>query len=214
MILFSGPAGSAATSHILAELRQALGRNASNVRLLVPTATMAEHLRHKLAREGFVFRPGLILTLSKFLEPWAEDLPEVSQAVLCLLVDRTVRRLAPVEFALVLTAPGFCAALAQAIQEFSAASCDADRLRRSLPPTPFGAPFVAVYREVERELARLGLGLRSARLERAAQRIARQGLPGVDTVWMDGFFTLSDAELAVIRVIGAHADLTVSLPNL
>jgi hypothetical protein len=28
-----------------------------NVRLLVPTATMAEHLRHKLAREGFVFGP-------------------------------------------------------------------------------------------------------------------------------------------------------------
>jgi ATP-dependent helicase/DNAse subunit B len=214
MLLLSGPAGSAATSHILAEFRQALRPNASNVRLLVPTATMAEHLRHKLAREGFVFRPGLILTLSKFLEPWAEDLPEVSSTVLYLLVDRTVRRLAPVEFALVLTAPGFCAALAQAIQEFSAASCDADRLQRSLPHTPFGAPFVAVYREVERELARRGLGLRSARLERAAQRIARQGLPGVDTVWMDGFFTLSDAEMAVIRAIGAHADLTVSLPNM
>ena len=214
MLLLSGPAGSAATSHILAEFRQALGRNASNVRLLVPTATMAEHLRHKLAREGFVFRPGLILTLSKFLAPWAEDLPEVSPAALYQLVERAVRRLAPVEFARVLTAPGFCAALAQAIEEFSAASCDAHRLQRSLPPTPFGAPFIAVYRDVERELARRGLGLRSTRLERAAQRIGRQGLPGVDTVWMDGFFTLSDAELAVIRAIGAHADLTVSLPNL
>src|SRR4051812_6747837 len=102
MLLLSGPPGSGTTSHILAEFRQALGRNASNVRLLTPTATMAEHLRHKLAREGFVFRPGLILTLSKFVGEWAEDLPEISSPSLYLLVERVVRRLAPAEFKRVL----------------------------------------------------------------------------------------------------------------
>src|SRR5204862_6412595 len=120
MLLLSGPPGSDATSHILAEFRQALSRNASNIRLLTPTATMAEHFRHKLAREGFVFRPGLILTLSKFVAPWAEDLPEVSPAALYLIVERIARRLAPPEFARVLGAPGFRAALAQTIEEFSA----------------------------------------------------------------------------------------------
>src|SRR2546426_54812 len=59
MLLLTGPPGSGRTSHVLAEFRQALRRNASDIRLLVPTATMAEHLRHLLAREGFVFRFGL-----------------------------------------------------------------------------------------------------------------------------------------------------------
>ena len=154
MLLLSGPPGSGTTTHILAELRQTLERNASNVRLLVPTATMAEHLRHKLAREGFVFRPGLILTLSKFLAPWAEDLPEVSDAVLYLTVEKAILRLAAPEFARVAAAPGFCAAMAQAIEEFSSAGCGSAKLRRLLPPTLFGSPFADVFAEVERELAR------------------------------------------------------------
>ena len=214
MLLLSGPPGSARTSRVLAEFRKALGRDNSGIRVLVPTATMAEHLRHKLAREGFVLRPNLILTLSKFIEPWAEDLPEISAAVLYLLVERVAHRIAPAEFARVLRTPGFCAALAQAIEEFSGAGCDSGRLERALPRTAFGAPFVAIYREVEQELARRGLGLRSGRLARAAQRIDRLGLGGVNKVWMDGFLALTDPELGVIRAIGGQADLTVTLPLL
>ena len=213
MLLLSGPPGSGRTSRILEEFRQALRSNASDIRLLTPTATLAEHLRHKLAREGFVLRPGLILTLSKFIAPWVEDLPEISPAGFYLLVERVAHRLAPAEFARVLGAPGFCAALAQAMEEFSGAGCDSGRLERSLPRTPFGPAFLVVFREVERELARRGLGLRSARLERAARRIAERGLGGVNTVWMDGFLALTDPELAVVRAIGAQARLTVTLPE-
>jgi len=214
MLLLSGPPGSARTSRVLAEFRHALGRDNSGIRLLVPTATMAEHLRHKLVREGFVLRPNLILTLSKFIEPWAEDLPEISPAVLYLLVERVAHRIAPAEFARVLSTPGFCAALAQAIEEFSGAGCDSGRLGRALPRTAFGGPFVAIYREVEQELSRRGLGLRSGRLARAAQRIARLGLGGVNKVLVDGFLALTDPELGVIRAIGGQADLTVTLPLL
>src|SRR5437868_2731288 len=212
MLLLSRPPGSGRTSRVLAEFRQALRRDTSCIRLIVPTATMAEHLRHTLAREGFVLRPSLILTLSKFIAPWAEDLPEISPAVLYLLVERAAHRIARPEFARVLNTPGFCASLAQATEEFSGAGCDSARLQRALPSTPFGPAFVAVYREVEQELGRRGLGLRAARLARAAQRIAGQGLAGVNTVWMDGFFALTDPELAVIRAIGGQAELTVTLP--
>ena len=145
MLLLTGPPGSGRTSYLLAEFRQALRRNASDIRLLVPTATMAEHLRHKLAREGFVLRPNLILTLSQFLAPWVADLPQISPAALYLLVEREALRLAPPEFARVLRTPGFCAALSQAVEEFSAAGCDARRLERSLPRSLFGGPFVAIY---------------------------------------------------------------------
>src|SRR5260370_11977362 len=184
MLLLSGPPGSGRTWRVLAEFRQALRRDTSGIRLLVPTATMAEHLRHKLAREGFVLRPNLILTLSKFVAPWAEDLLEISPAVLYLLVERAAHRIAPPEFARVLNTPGFCAALAQAIEEFSSAGFDAARLERALPSTLFGPAFVAVDEQVEHELARRGLGLRSSRLTRAAQRIAQHGLAGVHTAWV------------------------------
>src|SRR5260370_30625098 len=156
MLLLSGPPGSGRTSHVLAEFREALRRNASDIRLLVPTATMAEHLRHMLAREGFLLRPHLILTLSQFLAPWAEDLPQIPQAALYLLVERVVRLLAPPEFACVLHTPRFCAALAQTIEGLSAVGRDAARLERSLPITLFGEPLVAGYKETERELARQG----------------------------------------------------------
>ena len=214
MLLLTGPPGSGRTSYLLAEFRQALRRNASDIRLLVPTATMAEHLRHKLAREGFVLRPNLILTLSHFLAPWVEDLPRMSPAALYLLVERVALRLAPPEFARVLRTPGFCAALAQAVEEFSAAGCDARRLERSLPRSLFGGPFVPLYKEVERELAARGAGLRSGRLELAARRIAQQGLPGVRKCGWTGSLALTDPELAVIRALAEHADLTLTLPAL
>jgi hypothetical protein len=214
MLLLSGPPGSGRTSYLLAEFRQALRSGASGARFVTPTATMAEHLRHMLAREGLVLRPNLVLTLSQFVAPWTQDLPQVSPAALYLLVERTALRLAPPEFNRVLSTPGFCAALAQTIEEFAAAGCDSGRLERMLPPTRFGAPFVAVYREVERELAQRGAGLRSGRLERAAGRIARQGLPGISKIWMDGFLALTDPELAVVRSLAEHADLTLTLPKL
>src|SRR5579872_3959862 len=113
MLLLAGPPGSGMTSRILNEFRQALRRNAAGIHLLTPTATMAEHFSHQLAREGFVLRPNAILTLSKFIAPWTEDLPEISAASFYLLVERVARAIAPPEFARVLHTPGFCAALAQ-----------------------------------------------------------------------------------------------------
>ncbi len=212
MLLLTGPPGSGRTSYVLAELREALRRKDPGVCLLTPTATMADHLRHKLAREGFVLRPDSIRTLSKFVAPWTEDLPEISQPGLYLLVDRVARRLAFPEFAPVLGTPGFGAALAEAIGEFSSAGCGSAQLARFLPHTQFGPAFLAVYEQVERELARCGLGLRSSRLKCAAQRIAGQGLGNLHTVWMDGFFALTDPELEVVRAIGTHAKLIVTLP--
>src|SRR5262249_15635063 len=77
----------------------------------------------------------------------------------------------------------------------------------------FGKAFTDVFAEIERELIQRGLGLRSTRLESAAQRIAKNGLPGIDTIWMDGFFAFTEPEMSVVRAISGHADLTVTLPS-
>ena len=214
MLLLTGPAGSGKTFLILERLRVAFERGDSGVRLLTPTATMARHFQNRLAREGFVFRPGLIQTLSRFVDAFAADLPQVSEPLLYLIVEDAARRVNRPEFARVVRLPGFCAALARAMEEFSAAGCDAGRLADSLPrkaAAPLGEAFLAVYSEVDRELARRGLATRSQRLLHAAGRIAREGA-GVHTVWLDGFYALPDPELAVIDALGRHADVTLTLP--
>jgi ATP-dependent helicase/DNAse subunit B len=49
-------------------------------------------------------------------------------------------------------------------------------------------------------------------LAHAAERIAREGLPAIHTIWLDGFYALPDPELAVIGAMCRHADVTLTLP--
>src|ERR1022692_1236534 len=211
MRLLSGPAGSGKTTYILDRFRQALSANDSAIRLLVPTATMAQHLQNGLAREGFVFRGSLIQTLAEFVRDNAGRAAEVSPAVLYLLVEEAARRVARPEFSRVTPFHGFSNSLARTIEEFASAGCDSARLAACLPDVPLGDAFLAVYQDVDRELARRGLALRARRLELAAATIAAQGLNGISTICMDGFHALPYPELRVVAALGRHADLTLTL---
>ncbi len=213
MRLLTGPAGSGKTSFVLECLRDALGRKDPAIRLLVPTATMAQHLQNRLAREGFVFSPALVQTLSGFVDEWAADVPQAPDAVLYLIVEQAVERARRPEFARVAHMPGFCASVARTIGEFASAGCDSERLARCLPEAPLAAAFLAVYQEVDRELRRRGLSLRAHRLEHAAERIGREGVPGIRTILMDGFHALPDPELAVIAALGRHTEVTLTLAD-
>jgi ATP-dependent helicase/DNAse subunit B len=211
MRLLTGPAGSGKTHRILEEFRAALRAGDDSVRLLVPTATLAQHRQNQLAREGFVFRRGLIQTLSGFLEPWAAGTPQVPETVFYLIVEEAARRVNRPEFARVLPLPGFCASLARTMQEFSSAGCDSVRLAAHLPDAPLAAAFLAIYREVDTELARRGLALRARRIEIAAERIAAEGLGGVESIWLDGFHALPEPELRVLQALGRHAKVTLAI---
>jgi ATP-dependent helicase/DNAse subunit B len=211
MRLLTGPAGSGKTASILDQLRDALRAGNNSVRLLVPTATLAQHLQNQLAREGFVFPRAIVETLNAFIASYAADAPQVPGAALHLIVEAAALRLNLPEFARVVHLPGFSASLAHTISEFSSAGCDSARLAAHLPDAPLSAAFLAVYREVDRELARRSLALRARRLEIAAQRIADSGLQGIGAVWLDGFHALPDPELRVIAALGRHAQLTLTL---
>ena len=217
MRLLIGPAGSGKTTRALDSLRAALRRKESGTRLLAPTATLATHLENRLAREGLVFRPGAIQTLHGFVEAWCSDLVEVTDPVLAVVAADAVRRVNRPEFAGVAGMAGFHSQLARTVAEFASAGCDAARLGQTLAGTrlagdaPLAHAFTQVYREVERLLDRAGLALRARRLERAAERIAAGGLPGVETVWMDGFHALPEPELRVIAAVSAHAGVTITL---
>lgn len=182
------------------------------MRLLVPTATLARHLQNSFAREGFVFRPRMVETLSRFIGDWVADLPQISEPAFYLVVEAAARRLNRPEFAAAIGQPGFCAALARTMGEFSSAGCDAARLASHLPETPLGPAFLAVYQEVDAELARRGVATRARRLEVAAERIARGGLPGIRTVLLEGFHALPDPEMVLAAALRRHAEVIVGEP--
>jgi len=211
MRLLTGPPGSGKTAFVLDALRTALRGGNHRVRLLVPTATMARHLQNRLAREGFVLRRSHVQTLNKFVDTYASDLTQVPDTVLHLIVEQAIRRVGRPEFAEVGGLHGFCASLTKVVQEFASAGCDSTRLAGHLPQAPLAAAFLAVYREVDRDLAARGLALRSTRLSRAAARIAADGVPGIEHIWIDGFHALPDPELEFISALGKHVDLTVTV---
>src|SRR5439155_26875457 len=117
-----------------------------------------------LAREAFVFRRSLVTTLSGFVRELTPEVREASDAVLQLLVEQAVERVARPEFARVVGLAGFSASLKRGIDEFAEAGCGASKLAAALPDAPLAEAFLAVYEEVERELARRGLMTRGARL--------------------------------------------------
>lgn len=213
MQLLTGPAGSGKTFAALESLRAALGRKDTSVRLLVPTVTMAQHLRDEIARGELVFSPSVLQTLARFIEPWVTDLPQVSAPVFDLLVEKCVRRANRAEFARVAHLTGFHARLAAVIEECATAGCEARTLREHLPGGGLAKALAEVFENVSRALDERKLGLRAARLALAAARIQESsaGLP--KTIWLDGFFSFTDPELALIQALAKHADLTVTLPS-
>jgi ATP-dependent helicase/DNAse subunit B len=213
MLLIVGPAGSGKTSLVLNEFRDAARTADPAVRLLVPTATLAQHLQNQLAREGCALRGGAIQTLSSFVGPWALPIVLAPDSVVYLAVEGAVRRIDRPEFRPVAHFPGFCAALARTLAEFSSAGCDSQRLRRNLPDAALAAPFLAIYKEVEDTLERRGLALRARCLQLAAARIAAEGLGGIRAIWLDGFHALPDPELEVLAALGRHAEVVLTLDS-
>lgn len=217
MILLSGPPGSGKTRRVLAYFRESSESRRGDTQVLVPTATLAQHLRHEMAREGLVFRPDHILTLSKFARQFTEAQEEISPELFELLVAAALRRLNRPEFARVADARGFAAAMARTMLEFDAAGVGARQLLRALdrcglhdelPPT-----FAAVWREVERDIERRGLHTRGALLQNAAEKIAFTGMGGLTRVCLDGFAALPAPELALIAAIAKCAEVVVTLPE-
>ena len=177
---------------------------------------MAGHLRNELVREGFLLRPGLVTTLSRFAGEWVDDYRELSFASLSVVVDRVLDRLPPPELEQVAHLAGVRASIAHLIDELASAGCDSHRLREAMNAENFDAPLAAafqnVYRSVEEELRLLGWPTTVARLSLAADEIRSRGLGHIARVFFDGFFTLGELELNLIGAIRLHADVTVVLP--
>ena len=212
LLLLTGPSGSGKTYRILSEFREAVRARRKGFRLVVPTATLATHLAHQLAREGLVFSPRSIVTLAGFTSEICPDLELADNVMLTLAAETAALEVNAPEFERVSRMPGFHAALVSTIGELDGAGCTPEQFAQIRPESPFARPLLAVWRHMDRQLKERGLLTRSQMLRRTAGVIRAEG--SAQRVWFDGFMGFARPELEVIEALAAKADVTVALPPL
>ncbi|MCS7025214.1 MAG: exodeoxyribonuclease V subunit gamma [Bryobacteraceae bacterium] len=164
-----------------------------NCCLLTPTATLAEHLRHAIARQGVVVRPDSIVTLSRFVEPWVADLYPASKSTLRWLIREELRREPPAEFRALADSPGLETLLASLLEELSGADCTPELIEGLAPASVQG-----IYARLSSRLDEQGWYLRSRRLHLAAQRM-RNAEPRFRAFAVTGFYSFTPSECDVLE---------------
>ncbi len=203
--MLTGPPGSGKSTALLKRFR-----GQADALLLVPTATMAVHLRHELARSGHPIRPSHIQTLSQFVAAHAQA-AAATPADLAAAVSEALDTLRVPAFEAVRDFAGFVEQTASAISELSSAGCEATRFA-SLARGAVPEGLAAVYREVERRLAAAELLPRHRQLAAAAANI--RTAPAVPAhIFVDGFFAFSPPERNVLLAAAARTGMTLTLPN-
>jgi RecB family exonuclease len=192
------PQKEAAGDQATEALRDAIRAGRQDVRLLVPTATLAEHRRHQLAREGLVFSPELVQTFSRYVAALVPEIQQVSDPLFELIAERALEEVNPAEFERVRDAPGFPASAAAAIRRLDAVGLTPRELARICGRYMYAVPLARVWERVEEKLAARGLRLRAGVLRAAAQATRPAG-----TLLLNGFAKLSALERAVLREAAA-----------
>jgi RecB family exonuclease len=189
--LLVGPPGSGKTKLVLNRVAD------GNAQLVVPTASMAEHLLHEMARGDSAVAPDAILPLAGYVAALTPGCREVSPALEILLLEQALERTG--EFASVARYPGFQAGLLETVKElWSAGGTRGGALGR-------------VIGEFEKLLAKAGAVHRAERLRlaAAATRSRKRG-----TILFDGFFNFTPVEIELLRGLAQTAEeLVVTLPE-
>ena len=158
---------------------------------------MAEHARHELARSGFPVRPSRVRTLAELVDSW--DVPKAaSRPVLHWLIAEALQELQPERFAAVSEFRGFHSAVSDLFDE--------------APPEGLG-DLSSVFQAVEDGLAARGMALRNARIRAAAARVRSEDAVLAPQIVLDGFFTLSSAELDLVEALASRTSVVVTLPQ-
>lgn len=208
MQLLRGEPGSGKTAHIFREFKAAVAQGRTGVRLIVPTATLVRHCRHELARDGAVFPPARILTLTRFASECAPEVKVIPEGLRYAIVRDVLGSGITGEFGEVASTQGLAATIIETIALFENAGLTPATVKTKRPQ-PLGAAFFKIWSAVDAEIRKRGFATRLDLFREAALRLA--SLP-VDTVWMDGFLTFSQIEKDFLRALDQKVSLTLSLP--
>lgn len=219
MRLLWGPPGSGKTTEILAQAREMIRRGDGGFRVVVPTSTMAEHLRNSLAREGLVVRPATVDTLSSLIAALTPGAEECGGDELALVVEQQLAGTAGGgPFAGLLETSGLARTIAAAIEDLSNSGCDplqwAALGTMGVWRGPVLRAFGAAWESVEDVLRTRGLCLRANRIALAAAAV-RGGAAGPlpHTVFVDGFFLFSRVEIELLKALDQACSLWLTLPD-
>jgi ATP-dependent helicase/DNAse subunit B len=207
MRLIRGAPGAGKTTLVLREFKEALREGSTNLRIVVPTATLVRHFRHELARDRVVFSPGLIVSLSRFAGERAPELEPMPDSLLAAIVRECLERAKLPEFAGVAGTEGMVATIVETIALFENAGCTPDKLTAIRRLHSHGKAFERIWRAVDEY--RTATGYRT-RLEifRAA---AANKQP--TKIWMDGFLSFSPLEAELVSSLAGSCDLTITVDD-
>ncbi len=208
MKLIRGAPGSGKTRQVFREFKAALRSGETNLRLVVPTATLVRHFQHELARDGVVFSPRSVVSLNRLLLERAGETQLIADGLLRALVRDALQRLPFPEFAAVATTDGMADTLVETINLFENAGCTPDRLASSIRKLGAHArPFERLWRSVRDAASQRGFALRGDWIRAAAAH------PHAARVWFDGFLNFSPVEQEFLGALAQTCDVTLAITD-
>ncbi len=194
-----GKPGSGKTRFILQRLEQALRSGRSEKVLLVtPTASMARHLTHQLARLGLAAPGSLILPIGRFMERLTPNAEEPSATLDSWLHEEAVVQGGGAAFGELSRSPGLLKRVQSVIEELQAAGCTPKQAEQQAR-IAHQRGLAAAYQTYQRFLDAHGLVSAAQRRVLAAEQAALTGVAGIDEIYFDGFWDYSPVERDLIR---------------
>lgn len=212
-MLLIGPPGSGKTDRVLDTVERAIRSGRSReVQLLVPTASMKRHLVNRLARRGLMVPVRAVSTVSEFVKGLTPGVQETHAAAEERLLRQAIRGTATRAFGQQSGSRGLRGRVAALMSEFWAAGADSYSVEAAARNRRQRA-FVAVFREYEGTLARLGYVHHNQRIARAASRIRDEGLGPIREVLVDGFDRFTRQQEELLEALAEQAErIVVALP--
>ena len=168
--------------------------------LIVPTASMAEHLLHTLARQGLAVPNRVVQTVAAFVHHLTPDLTEPDAALESWLLMDLLRQTGHEDFRRFASNDGFREQLAGTLREVAAAGCTPQALNRFCR-NAHQKTFREIFDRFETQLAERGYVPHGEKLRQASGHIAANGLGDVREVYLDGFHQLSLGENALVKAL-------------
>ena len=211
MRLIRGAPGSGKTALVFREFKAALEAGQTDLRIVVPTATLVRHYQHELARDGVVFSPRSVVSLKRFIGECAPHPEPVSDGLLTAITRDCLQRIRLPEFLEIAATEGMVPTVLDTIKLFENANCTPDKLAtvRKLPP--HSKAFAKLWRAIDDAFRATGHATRAG-VVRAA--IAAPPLEQKASIWLDGFLAFSPLESEFIRSLAQTSDLTLTLTDL
>lgn len=208
MRLIRGAPGSGKTRQVFREFKAAMQAGETNLRIVVPTATLVRHFQHELARDGVVISPRSVVSLNRFLAECAGEVKLAPDGLLRAIVRDSLRQLSFPQFVDVSGTEGMAELVVETINLFENAGCTPEKLASVKKLGAHAKPFEKLWRAVAERVRQCGYELRGNWIRAAAVN----GQSG--RVWMDGFLNFSPAEKEFLSALARTCDVAVTIADL